>query len=219
MSLKALTHVWEHSKQEGGNLLVMLALADYADEKGRSFPAIATLAKKSRLSERQVQRATKKLEEDGEIEILKNAGMCGSNVYQIKRLTSGDKMSPCQNVGGDMDGKNGVTPTTPKPPGEPPDHKEKARCSLDQVRAFAVEMGCPASDGDSMFDHWEANGWKVGANKMKDWKATFRYWHRNNYLPSQKNVRNGSHQKTPSPSNRATGQIGVGIGRYADLAD
>lgn len=25
-------------------------------------------------------------------------------------------------------------------------------------------------------DYYEANGWKVGKNPMKDWKAAFRYW-------------------------------------------
>ena len=29
---------------------------------------------------------------------------------------------------------------------------------------------------DKFFSHYEANGWMVGKNKMKDWKAAVRYW-------------------------------------------
>ena len=31
------------------------------------------------------------------------------------------------------------------------------------------------------YDHYESNGWKVGKNPMKDWKATIRNWERNDY--------------------------------------
>lgn len=31
-------------------------------------------------------------------------------------------------------------------------------------------------DPQSFFDYYESNGWKVGKNAMKDWKATVRQW-------------------------------------------
>jgi hypothetical protein len=31
-------------------------------------------------------------------------------------------------------------------------------------------------DGQTFLDYYEANGWKVGRNPMKDWKATVRNW-------------------------------------------
>lgn len=31
-------------------------------------------------------------------------------------------------------------------------------------------------DATAFIDHYEANGWKVGKNSMKDWKATVRTW-------------------------------------------
>jgi hypothetical protein len=48
-------------------LLVLLALADFADDEGLCFPRISTIAKKARLSERSVQDALCKLEAIGEI--------------------------------------------------------------------------------------------------------------------------------------------------------
>ncbi|MPN43403.1 hypothetical protein SDC9_190962 [bioreactor metagenome] len=36
-----------------------------------------------------------------------------------------------------------------------------------------------AVDPIQFFDYYEANGWKVGRNSMKDWKAAVRTWERN----------------------------------------
>ncbi|MEA4863726.1 MAG: DUF6291 domain-containing protein [Victivallaceae bacterium] len=32
----------------------------------------------------------------------------------------------------------------------------------------------------AFIDHYEANGWKIGQNPMKDWRAAIRTWERNN---------------------------------------
>ena len=34
---------------------------------------------------------------------------------------------------------------------------------------------------DKWFNHYEANGWKVGQNSMKNWKASYRNWCSNDY--------------------------------------
>jgi hypothetical protein len=62
----------------------------------------------------------------------------------------------------------------------------KARGTLGDVVSFAEELGMPASDGESCWHKWEGNGWKNGANQIKDWKATVRSWKAAGYLPSQK---------------------------------
>lgn len=58
--------------------------------------------------------------------------------------------------------------------------------TLEELRAYAVEIGLPASDGESMFDHWQSNGWKNGKLPSKDWKAGIRKWKGQGWLPSQK---------------------------------
>ena len=40
-------------------------------------------------------------------------------------------------------------------------------------------------DPQEWFDYYSANGWKVGKNPMKDWKACIRYWERKKQ-PQQK---------------------------------
>lgn len=58
--------------------------------------------------------------------------------------------------------------------------------SIYELRVFAKECNMPESDGESMFYHWEANGWRNGSNPVKSWQAGFRKWKASGWLPSQK---------------------------------
>ncbi len=60
-----------------------------------------------------------------------------------------------------------------------------ARCTkksipptLDAVKAYCVERKNSVNP-EAWFDHYTANGWKVGKNRMKDWQAAVRTWERN----------------------------------------
>lgn len=55
--------------------------------------------------------------------------------------------------------------------------KEK-RPSLSQVIEYCAERN-NGVDANKWYDYYTANGWKVGRNPMKDWKATIRTWERN----------------------------------------
>jgi len=58
--------------------------------------------------------------------------------------------------------------------------------SLDDLKAFCREIDMPESDGESMFFHWTANGWKNGSSPVRDWQAGIRKWKSQGWLPSQK---------------------------------
>lgn len=61
--------VFDHSESRLAARLVLLALADHADDEGgNAWPKIATIQAKARLGERTVQTALRELEEAGEIE-------------------------------------------------------------------------------------------------------------------------------------------------------
>ncbi|MEE3704579.1 hypothetical protein V2I29_03135 [Campylobacter sp. CX2-8023-23] len=47
--------------------------------------------------------------------------------------------------------------------------------SLEELEVYAKEIEANFSV-NQFFDYYEANGWKVGKNSMKDWKATMRMW-------------------------------------------
>lgn len=83
MSVRAQNWVWEHSPAAGTELLMLLALADAADDYGRNaFPSVATLARKTRMTRRSVQRLLARLVEAGHIEVRK-AGGRRSNTYTL----------------------------------------------------------------------------------------------------------------------------------------
>lgn len=83
MSVSVMNIVWQHAPVASGEFTVLLALADWADDKGSCFPSVRALASKSRLRERQVQNCLRSLEQSGFIEVMKNAGPNGSNRYRV----------------------------------------------------------------------------------------------------------------------------------------
>ena len=60
--------------------------------------------------------------------------------------------------------------------------KKKTACrftppTIDDVKAYCLERGNNV-DAERFIDYYTANGWKVGKNSMKDWKAAVRTWER-----------------------------------------
>jgi hypothetical protein len=51
--------------------------------------------------------------------------------------------------------------------------------TLDEVFAYCQERG-KGINAQQWHDHYTSNGWMVGKNKMKDWRAAVRTWERNN---------------------------------------
>lgn len=49
-------------------------------------------------------------------------------------------------------------------------------------------LGIDKEEGNKFFDYYSSNGWKVGKNSMKDWKAAIRNWIKNT---NQFNKNNG----------------------------
>ena len=49
--------------------------------------------------------------------------------------------------------------------------------TLEEVIAYCLERG-KGVDAQKWYDYYSANGWKVGKNPMKDWKAAVRTWER-----------------------------------------
>jgi hypothetical protein len=78
-----MAKVWESSRHAGSDLLMLLAIADFADDDGNAFPAVPTLAAKCRMKERNCRYLLRSLEKSGELSIVQNAGIHGSNLYRI----------------------------------------------------------------------------------------------------------------------------------------
>lgn len=56
--------------------------------------------------------------------------------------------------------------------------------TIQEVADYCRER-CNNVDPEKFVSYYESNGWHVGRNKMKDWKAAVRTWERNNRTYSQ----------------------------------
>jgi hypothetical protein len=81
MSIKVMTAVWDYSRASGTPLLVLLKLADWANDDGECWPSISTIAQKCRLKdERHVKRIIHEtLERDlSEVVVIPGGGKASS---------------------------------------------------------------------------------------------------------------------------------------------
>jgi hypothetical protein len=83
MSNVILNAVFQHSKAEGVARLVLLSLADRADDSGRAWCGAKDLCDRTRASRRQVKEVVPQLCEMGELAIVGKWGPKRCNVYQI----------------------------------------------------------------------------------------------------------------------------------------
>ena len=51
--------------------------------------------------------------------------------------------------------------------------------SIIEIKTYMTEIGM-ADVSEKWFDYYESNGWLIGKNKMKNWKAAVRTWKSNN---------------------------------------
>lgn len=131
MSVKVSAWVFDCSEATGNDRLVLLALADRADEYGYCWPGIADIARKARVCERTAQRSLSALVDLKELDIPYRTGGSGkSNRYQVLMekgcqpvTLSGDEKgdNPDERVTIQAEkGDTGVTRTIIEPSLEPP---------------------------------------------------------------------------------------------------
>lgn len=113
MSIKAMNWAWEQNLPPGSKL-VLMALADNADDQGYCWPKIKTIAAKCCVSERTAQRTVKDLLDSGLLKISARFNALGgqvSNGYTLEMYPP-DKLSPSPALtqeGGDSRDTPGVT--------------------------------------------------------------------------------------------------------------
>ena len=67
-----------------------------------------------------------------------------------------------------------------------PKRKTFTKPTIDEIQDYCIERNNNVN-AEQFFDYYESNGWKVGKNSMKDWKAAVRTWERSEYRkPTQK---------------------------------
>ena len=124
---------------------------------------------------------TKYKEEKAELELDEN------NAY--RRLTV-DEPSTQVRLGKERLGKERlgeyVEPPAAAPAiDEPQKTKRFTPPTLEEVEAYCLERG-NSVDPERFIDYYTSNGWKVGKNTMKDWKAAVRTWEKSDKQQGRK---------------------------------
>lgn len=130
MSVKLISLVWERAPYSSGSLLVFLALADWSNDSGVSWPSVPKIANKTRLEKRSVQYIIRQLKSDGLLEIEERRGRGHQNRYTINvqnlRLLPSlvkDEIDDTENVQSDAEKVKSTTqkvqPIAPDPLEEP----------------------------------------------------------------------------------------------------
>jgi hypothetical protein len=108
MSIELMSRVWKETAFKGTELLVLLCLADHANDEGICWPAYKTIAARARTSPRWAMRCVKNLEAQGFLE--RDRGNVGrSNTYTLKfppAAQGGEDNSPPVS-------RRGVKPSSP----------------------------------------------------------------------------------------------------------
>lgn len=186
--------------------------------RGQLVTSIGRLAEQTSLSIKEVRTALKKLESTGEI-VTKGANkfttitICKYDTYQCLEDEQGQTKGKQRANEGQTKGKQRATTKEIKNDKESKegeellfdmDDKSPKRAkfqkpTLHELQEFAFAENLMNVDCNRFFDYYESNGWKVGRNAMKDWRATLRNWNRtpqntNNQQFNNKNY--GTNQQT-----------------------
>lgn len=113
-----------------------------------------------------------------EIESIK----CNEFKEYLTKMYEGDTVSIPYTYGTDTTVTVSVTDTVSDSVIEKGTSKRQrfTKPTVEDVKAYCSERKNNV-DANKFIDYYESNGWMVGRNKMKDWKAAVRSWERNNY--------------------------------------
>ena len=104
----------------------------------------------------------------------KKALQCNTDVTKVKQLCNGEIEKELEiDIEIEKEIHSSAKSTTTK-------RKRFEKPTLSQITQYCLERNNNVN-AEQFYDYYESNGWKVGKNSMKDWKACVRTWERNGY--------------------------------------
>lgn len=87
LSVQAISWVLDHSESRLGPRHVLISIANHSKSDGTgAWPSVSTIARESKLSEREVRYALRELEKSGELKTQKGKGPRGCNLYSLPHV-------------------------------------------------------------------------------------------------------------------------------------
>lgn len=166
-------------------VIILAVIYGFSQDGESSFTGSQNyLARKAKCSRAKVSRALPKLVEMGLIHkkdvTVRGVNLCEYRVYLsdtgcISRIQGGCIPEIHNNIDNkNIDNTLSIGRTAFRKP------------SLDEIRAYCSERGNKV-DPEAFINFYESNGWRIGKNPMKDWKAAVRTWEqREKEIPKRK---------------------------------
>lgn len=195
-----MTQVWEREDLDPYERLVMLSLADHANDDGVCYPSIARLCKRTGMKERGVQTVIKRLVSKGFISIEMQAGKKGANLYTVRSTPAPDApphdMPPASHVDApphpmrstpapDAPEPSITTNEPSDPPVGPPDDAKPVKARLpddwtpdDDCLAYAHSLQLHDSEireiADDFHAYWTDRTDSGGRKSQRGWRQAWR---------------------------------------------
>ena len=156
-------------------------------KRGQFVTSLPNLSKQTKLSIQQVRTALDHLKSTGEITDTSTSKYRVITVVKYNDYQQDNRQNNSQSTGNQQASNSQST-------GEQQQYKKNnkeikkqrnnvsvlfIKPTVDDIEAYCDEKGIYGFNAQKFIDYYESNGWMVGRNRMKDWKATIRTWVRN----------------------------------------
>ena len=182
MSIHYISQAWKTPVADYKAKLVLLKLADNANDEGIAWPHIDTIAAETGLSRRGVFRALNQLEEDkliernrGRNEVIYKIHKCQADTSTSAKLTPLE-VEKCQ---ADTSRSAKLALALTKEPSEEHIEDQPQRFqkpSIAEVHAYGLTLTPRFLKAEQFVNYYESKGWMIGKSKMRSWKAAVRTW-------------------------------------------
>lgn len=158
-------------------------------ERGQLGHSLRYYAQRWRWSVGKVNRFLNELKTERMVELSQSAVTTVVTITNYDRYQSGGTQNgtlteQSRNTDGTLTEQNKQETTITNKKQQQLGRAKFAKPSVEEVAAYCRERGNSVNP-QQWFDHYEANGWKVGKNAMRDWKAAVRTWERNRVAESR----------------------------------
>jgi len=120
--------------------------------------------------------------------------------YPLEQGTGSREQGSLEQGAGDANG----CAEAPAPATEKPKREKFKEPTLEEMIQHGTEIGLPKEESEACWNYYESNGWMVGRNKMKNWRAAMVNWRRKWSANGAPSLFNGS-----SHTNTASGHVGA----------
>lgn len=197
MSFRAMSWAASVKTQTPTQKLILLLLADRANDDGFCFPSLQTIADDACMSRQCVIENIKKLAghrlitvtrrtiADAETGQTRNT----SNIYKLNTGVVNEVDHPSQRgllgVVNEVDPNLSIEPINESgavKKSESGSLKRFQKPTIAELSSYISERvaaGKPAIDPERFLSHYESVGWLIGKSPMKDWRAAVRTWEKN----------------------------------------